>query len=81
MRDGPIDRDAFQTYVDRVPVPELVPGDIVVTGKLGSHEGLAVQAAIEAAGVRPLFLPPCSPDFGLIAPAFSKRKAIDAKAL
>ena len=81
MRDGPIDRDAFRTYVDRVLVPELVPGDIVVMGKLGSHEGLAVRAASEAAGVRPLFLPPCSPDFDPIAPAFSKRKAIDAKAL
>lgn len=35
--DGPINRDAFQVYVERVLVPELVPGDIVVMDNLGSH--------------------------------------------
>jgi hypothetical protein len=40
--DGHINRDAFQTYVDRVLVPELVPGDIVVMDNLGSHKGPAV---------------------------------------
>ena len=48
--DGPINRDAFQTFVDRVLVPELVPGDIVVMDNLGSHKGPAVRVAIEAAG-------------------------------
>jgi hypothetical protein len=47
--DGPINRDAFQTYVERVLVPELTPGDIVVMDNLGSHKGPAVRAAIEAA--------------------------------
>jgi hypothetical protein len=28
--DGPIIRDAFQAYVDRVLIPEFSPGDIVV---------------------------------------------------
>ena len=59
--DGPINRDAFQAYVDRVLVPELSPGDIVVMDNLGSHKGPAVRAAIEAAGARLLFLPPYSP--------------------
>ncbi|MET3695678.1 hypothetical protein ABID43_005252 [Methylobacterium goesingense] len=61
--DGPINRDAFQAYVERVLVPELNPGDIVVMDNLGSHKGMAVQAAIEAAGARLLFLPPYSSDF------------------
>jgi hypothetical protein len=61
--DGPINREVFQAYVDQVLVPELVPGDIVVMDNLGSHKGPAVQAAIEAAGARLLFLPPYSPDF------------------
>jgi transposase len=78
--DGPINRDAFQTYVDRVLVPELVPGDIVVMDDLGSHKGPAVRAAIEAAGARLLFLPPSSPDFNPIERAFSKLKALLRKA-
>ncbi|MET3695065.1 hypothetical protein ABID43_004630 [Methylobacterium goesingense] len=55
--DGPINRDAFQAYVERVLVPELNNGDIVVMDNLGSHKSMAVQAAIEAAGARLLFLP------------------------
>ena len=44
--DGPINRDAFQSYVDQVLVPELAPGDVVVMDNLGSHKGLAVRRAI-----------------------------------
>ena len=73
--DGPINRDAFQAYVDQVLVPELTPGDIVVMDNLGSHKGPAVRATIEAAGARLLFLPPYSPDFNPIEMAFSKLKA------
>ncbi|SEG52002.1 Transposase [Methylobacterium sp. 190mf] len=75
MLDGPINRDAFQVYVDQVLVPELAPGGIVIMDNLGSHKGPAVRAAIEAAGARLLFLPPYSPDFNPIEMAFSKLKA------
>ena len=37
--DGPINRLAFQTYVERVLVPELQPGDIVIMDNLSSHKG------------------------------------------
>ena len=78
--DGPINRYAFQVYVDQVLVPELAPGDIVIMDNLGSHKGPAVRAAIEAAGARLLFLPPYSPDFNPIEMAFSKLKALLRKA-
>ena len=80
MIDGPINRDAFQAYVDRVLVPELSPGDIVVMDNLGSHKGPAVRTAIEAAGARLLFLPPYSPDFNPIEKAFARLKAMLRKA-
>ncbi len=48
--DDPIHRDAFRVCVDRVLMPELAPGDIVVMDNLGSHKAPAVRAAIEAAG-------------------------------
>ena len=78
--DGPINREAFQAYVDQVLVPELRPGDIVAMDNLGSHKGPAVRAAIEAAGARLLYLPPYSPDFNPIEMAFSKLKALLRKA-
>ena len=74
--DGPINRDAFQAYVEQVLVPELRPGDIVIMDNLSSHKGLAVRQAIEAAGASLLFLPPYSPDFNPIENAFAKLKAL-----
>jgi transposase len=74
--DGPINRDAFQAYVDQVLVPELKPGDVVVMDNLSSHKGPAVRRAIEAAGANLLYLPPYSPDFNPIENAFAKLKAL-----
>jgi transposase len=73
--DGPINGRSFQTYVDRVLMPDLRPGDIVIMDNLGSHKGPGVQAAIEAAGATVRYLPPYSPDFNPIEKAFSKLKA------
>lgn len=78
--DGPINGHAFQAYVDQVLVPELKPGDIVIMDNLGSHKGVGVRQAIEAAGAELLYLPPYSPDFNPIENAFSKLKALLRKA-
>jgi transposase len=73
--DGPINSDAFQTYVAKVLAAELEPGDIVVMDNLSSHKGAKVREIIEAAGASLLYLPPYSPDFNPIENAFSKLKA------
>lgn len=72
---GPINRVTFETYVNKVLVPELKPDDIVIMDKLSSHKGLKVREMIEAAGASLLFLPPYSPDFNSIENAFSRLKA------
>ena len=61
--DGPINREAFETYVEKVLVPDLRSGDIVIMDNLSSHKGSQVREMIETAGARLLFLPPYSPDF------------------
>jgi transposase len=73
--DGPINRDAFETYVEKVLVPELMPNDVLVMDILSSHKGPRVRDLIEAAGAKLLYLPPYSPDFNPIENAFSKLKA------
>jgi transposase len=78
--DGPINGVWFQAYVDQVLVPTLSPGDVVVMDNLGSHKGVGVRRAIEAAGATLLYLPPYSPDFNPIEKAFSKLKALLRKA-
>ena len=78
--DGPINRDAFETYVAKVLVPELRPGDIVVMDNLSSHKGPKVRQIIEAAGAELHYLPPYSPDLNPIENAFAKLKALLRKA-
>jgi transposase len=78
--DGPINRVAFETYVEKVLVPELREGDTVIMDNLPGHKGPKVRQLIEAAGAHLLYLPPYSPDFNPIENAFAKLKAILRKA-
>jgi len=75
-----INRTAFETYVAKVLVPELRPGDMVVMDNLSSHKGPRVREIIEAAGAHLRYLPPYSPNFNPIENAFSKLKALLRKA-
>jgi len=72
--DGPINGEIFRTYVEKVLVPTLRPGDVVVMDNLGSHKSVPVRRAIRAAGAHLLFLPPYSPDLNPIEQAFAKLK-------
>jgi transposase len=72
--DGPIDGENFRTYVERVLVPTLKPGDIVIMDNLGSHKGKAVRQLIRAAGAKLIFLPKYSPDLNPIEQVFAKLK-------
>jgi len=74
LLDGPINGETFRLYVDKVLVPTLRQGDIVVMDNLGSHKSKAVRRAIRAAGARLLFLPKYSPDLNPIEQLFAKLK-------
>jgi transposase len=72
--DGPINGTTFQLYVEKVLVPTLHPGDIVIMDNLGSHKGKGVRQAIRAAGARLFYLPKYSPDLNPIEQFFAKFK-------
>ena len=78
--DGPINGQAFRAYVERVLVPTLTPGDVVVMDNLSSHKGKAIRAAIRNVGARLLFLPAYSPDLNPIEQVFAKLKHLLRKA-
>lgn len=78
--DGPMDREAFLVYLDKVLCPTLHEGDLVVIDNLPAHKGEAVVRLIEARGAKLLFLPPYSPDLNPIELAFAKLKALLRKA-
>ncbi len=78
--DGPINGELFLAYVERVLVPTLKPGDIVILDNLGSHKSKAVRKAIRAVGARLIFLPKYSPDLNPIEQVFAKLKTLLRKA-
>jgi len=73
---GSLTGEIFDAYVEQFLVPELRPDDIVVMDNLSVHKLASVRQRIEAAGATLLFLPPYSPDYSPIEPAWSKVKAL-----
>lgn len=56
----------YETYVEKVLVPALKPGMVLVIDNARFHKSARVIELIEAAGCRLIFLPPYSPDFNPI---------------
>ena len=52
LLDGAMDGAAFPTYVERVLVPALEPGDIVVLDNLPAHKIAPVREALPEPGRR-----------------------------
>jgi transposase len=73
--EGSTTKAVFEAYVERVLLPSLSPGRVVVMDNLAAHKGERVRELIEGRGCSLLFLPPYSPDFSPIEEAFSKVKA------
>ncbi len=80
LLDGPINGETFRTYVEKLLVPTLKPGDIVLMDNLGSHKGKAVRQAIRSVGAKLFFLPKYSPDLNPIEQLFAKLKHLLRKA-
>jgi transposase len=80
MVEGPIDGESFRTYVEKVLVPTLSEGDIVIMDNLGSHKSKAVRGLIRSAGAKLFFLPKYSPDLNPIEQVFAKLKHLLRKA-
>ena len=62
LLEGPIDGESFATYVEKVLLPTLRPGDIVIMDNLGSHRGRIIRRFIRSAGAKLFLLPKYSPD-------------------
>jgi len=71
---GSVDALAFETYVERVLLPTLTPGQIVVLDNHRIHKGDNVAELLAAKSCSLLFLPPYSPDLNPIEEALSKIK-------
>jgi len=74
--ESPTDGDVFLAFLEQVLGPRLQPGQIVVMDNLAAHKVAGVREQIEKVGAHLLYLPPYSPDFNPIEPAWSKIKQL-----
>jgi len=74
--DGATDSIAVRTYVERILVPSLEKGDVVVMDNPRAHYDPEAILRTERCGARVLFLPPYSPDFNPIEKMWSKIKSL-----
>ena len=72
--EGATTKEVFLAFVEKVLVPTLRPGNVVVMDNLAAHHSEEVDAAIVAAGASTLFLPPYAPELNPIEEAWSKLK-------
>jgi transposase len=72
--EGAVDAATFEAFVQKVLLPTLQPGQIVMMDNLSSHKTPTIERLIEQAGCQLLYLPAYSPDMSPIEEAFSKLK-------
>lgn len=73
--DGPMDRIAFDLYIETQLAPTLREGDIVILDNLSVHDSANAAEMLRARGAWFLPLPQYSPDLNPIEMAFAKLKA------
>jgi len=73
---GATDGLTFAAFISEKLVPKLWAGACVVMDNCSIHLGEEIQALIEQAGARLIYLPPYSPDFSPIENFWSKIKSI-----
>ncbi len=64
--EGACNRIVFETWLETCLVPVLEPGQVVILDNATFHHGGRIEALIESAGCRLLYLPPYSPDLNRI---------------
>lgn len=78
--EGATTAKVFETYVEKVLMPSLKPGQIVVMDNLGAHRTRRIRELIKGQDCELLYLPAYSPDYNPIEEAFSKIKNLLRKA-
>jgi hypothetical protein len=64
--EGATTSRVFETYVERLLTPALMPGQVVVMDKLGVHHPRRIRELIVARGCELVYLPSYSPDLNPI---------------
>jgi transposase len=69
--EGACNRMVFETWIETCLIPQLKPKQWLVIDNATFHKGGRIEALIEQAGCKVLYLPPYSPDFNKIEKCWS----------
>ena len=72
---GYCDTDLVVTWVDKMLIPSLSKGDVVIWDNATFHKSPRLKVLFEEAGIGLLFLPPYSPDYNPIEQSWSWLKS------
>jgi transposase len=78
--EGATTARVFETYIEKVLVPTLHKGRLVVMDNLSAHRPKRIRELLESRGCELLYLPSYSPDYNPIEEAFAKIKNLLRKA-
>ena len=78
--EGSTTSRVFETYVEKVLLPSLKEGQIVVMDNLSAHRPKRIRELVEQRGCELVYLPSYSPDYNPIEEAFAKIKHLLGKA-
>src|SRR4051812_8645039 len=74
--EGGTDTAVFATHLERILLPALPAGTVIVVDNVGAHQPERIRELAHAAGCELVFLPAYSPDPSPVEEAFSKLKAL-----
>jgi len=77
--NGNVDSDTFNTWLEKILIPELPKKSVVIMDNASFHKSLKTKEILSKYGHDLEFLPPYSPDFNLIEPKWAQAKAIRRK--
>jgi len=64
--EGYSNKNIYETYIERILIPSLQPGMVLIIDNASFHKSPKITALVESVGCRIIFLPPYSPDFNPI---------------
>lgn len=69
-KPGAMKREDVEAFLNEDVLPRLLPGSVIVLDNARIHKGGKIEQIVTGAGCKLLYLPPYSPDFSPIEPAW-----------
>ena len=79
MFQGHCNTGVFEEYLEKILIPQLTKGMIVVIDNASFHKTAKIKKLMQAAGIKLIYLPPYSPDLNPIEHYWHKIKNLIRK--